>query len=102
MINASTALVRRLKDFFDRQIGLWAWQKVRITHFGRGEDDEYEFVALEFEHEGRGFALQAVGPEDAPPLGKLELRERHGTRRVAGALIEDTFGEMERTIKAAA
>lgn len=100
MINSSVALVRKLKDFFDRRIGLWAWQRVKITHFGQGEDDPYEFVGIEFAHQGRRFALQAVSPEDAPPLGKVELRQLGGDARVVGDLGEATFREVHEAITA--
>jgi hypothetical protein len=100
MINNSTSLVRKLKEFFDKRIGLYSWDRVRITHFGQEEDDEYEYVAVEFDHAGKRFAIQAVSTEDAPPLGKIELRAMQGSQRVSGALSDETFGRMQAVILA--
>lgn len=93
MINNSTAMVRKLKEFFDRDIGFYAWDRVRVTHIGKGEEDEYEFVGAEYPNRGRTFSFQVVSPEDAPPLGKLEMRS--GTSRIAGPLCAETFARMK-------
>lgn len=73
MINQSTALVRKLKQFFDQRFGLNVWDQGEITHFGQGEDDLQEYVAYRSSMNGRRFSIKAVPPEEEPPLGILEF-----------------------------
>lgn len=73
MINQSTAIVRKLKQFFDQRFGLGIWDQGKITHFGQGEDDIQEFVAYQSEVNGKRFTLRVVPPEEEPPLGKIEF-----------------------------
>lgn len=73
MINQSTAVVRKLKQFFDQRFGLNVWDQGEITHFGQGEDDIQEFVGYRSSINGRRFTLKVVPPEEEPPLGRLEF-----------------------------
>lgn len=101
MINASTALIRKLKEFFENHLGLHAWDAVKVTHTGKTEEEEYEYVAIEFPRNGNRFRLEAIGPEDAPPLGSLELRNVHSSEAVRGSLSEETFGKIHQALLAA-
>lgn len=73
MINQSTALVRRLKQFFDQRFGLTIWDQGEITHTGQGENDVQEYVGYRSSFNGKRFTLKIVGPDDEPPLGRLEF-----------------------------
>lgn len=73
MINQSTAIVRKLKQYFDHRFGLTVWDKGEVTHFGQGEDDLEEYVGYQSSINGRHFSLKIVPPEFDPPLGRLEF-----------------------------
>lgn len=73
MINQSTALVRKLKQFFDQRFGLGVWDQGEITHFGQGEDDIQEFVEYRATINGRPFTLKVVPAEEEPPLGLVQF-----------------------------
>lgn len=73
MINQSTAVVRKLKQFFDQRFGLNVWDQGGITHFGQGEDDIQEFVSYRSEINGKRFTLKVIPPEEEPPLGRIEF-----------------------------
>ena len=73
MINQSTALVRKLKQFFDQRLGLNVWDQGEITHFGQGEDDIQEFVAYRSTINGKRFTLKVIPPEEEPPLGRIDF-----------------------------
>lgn len=100
MINASTAMLRKLKEFFERSIGLHAWDRVTITHFGKTDDEDHEYVTLGFVHNAKRYELEAIGPEDAPPLGSVELRG--GAQRITGVLSDETFARISRCLSAPA
>lgn len=76
MINQSTAIVRKLKQFFDQRLGLNVWDQGRVTHFGQDEDDIQEFVAYQSEINGKRFTLKVVPAEEEPPLGRIEFHMR--------------------------
>lgn len=64
MINQSTALVRKLKQFFDQRFGLGVWDQGEVTHFGQQEDDIAEFVEYRSTINGKRFSLKIAPAED--------------------------------------
>lgn len=76
MINQSTALVRRLKQFFDQRMGLNVWGQGEVTHFGQDEDDVQEFVSYRSVVNGKHFTIKVIPPEEEPPLGRVEFHMR--------------------------
>jgi hypothetical protein len=101
MINKSTALLRKLREFFEMRLGLNAWNGVRIVHFGQEEDDASEFVQIEFDRNGKTYLLQAMSPEDAPPLGILEFKQRGVAGNITGPLCDETFSMINDRLRAA-
>lgn len=101
MINKSTSLLRKLREFFEMRLGLNAWNDVRVIHFGQHEDDASEFVQIEFDRNGKTYSLQATSPEDAPPLGSLELKQRGVSGNITGPLSDQTFSMINDRLRAA-
>lgn len=89
MINQSTAIVRKLKQYFDQHFGLGVWDQGEITHFGQGEDDIQEFIGYKSRINNRRFTLKVIPPEEEPPLGKIEFSSP-GTE-FTGPLSTDTL-----------
>lgn len=101
MINNSIAMLRKLREFFENHLGLHAWNSVKVTHTGKTEEEEYEYVAIEFPRNGKQFCIELIPPEDAPPLGRLELRNMHSDEHVRGPLSDETFGKIHQALLAA-
>lgn len=90
MINQSTALVRKLKQYFDQHFGLNVWDGsgVKLVPCD-GDDGDSEAVVYESSVSGQPFTLRVVSPDDDPPLGRIEFRTR-GTE-FAGPVSTDTL-----------
>lgn len=104
MINSSTTTLRKLKEFFESHLGLHSWNGVEIKHVGRTEDEEYEYVAIEFPRNGKRFRLEAIPPQDdvenISPLGSLLLRGENA-ETISGDLSQETFGRIHQALLAA-
>lgn len=73
MINGSTALVRKLKQYFDQHFGLNVWDGAAVSIL-RGEDEDAETVVYRSSVCGKGFELRVISAEAEPPLGRIEFR----------------------------
>jgi hypothetical protein len=81
VINQSTALVRRLKQFFDQRMGLNIWDQGKVTHLGQDDDDVQEYVEYRSTVNGKRFTIKVIPPEEEPPLGRVEFH-MHGADEV--------------------
>jgi hypothetical protein len=93
MITASVAATRKLRELFERQLGLSIWDqgKVSVRH---GEDDEVESLVYRGEVNGRRYAIRVVSTDDHPPLGLMELTL--GAKAVAAGAFDDlTFASFK-------
>jgi hypothetical protein len=80
VINQSTALVRRLKQFFDQRMGLNIWDQGKVTHFGQDDDDVQEYVEYRSTVNGKRFTVKITPADDEAsderagnPLATLEF-----------------------------
>lgn len=100
MINASVAMLRKLHEFIEQEFGLGSWESVTVDHTGQGENDEYEFVRINFCRDGRAYIIEVTPPNDELVLGRVDLIETKGPAG-SGPLSAETFKCIGRHIKAA-